>query len=471
MAFEFKLPDIGEGVVEGEIVSWKVTVGQDVAEDQPLVEVMTDKATVEIPSPRAGTISALNGAEGDVVAVGAVIVVIDEGGESTVRLSADELPTATEDDEALSDKAAAMGRGADGAALAASAVGDESKATTAAPVVAQPSAPAKAPATDNRPTNGGGGAAAWSLPSARPDGGKVLATPATRRLARERGIDLGQVAGSGPQGRVTKSDLIAFTEGRTAPSAGGGGGGLQLNHTPVPPGSGPEERVPVRGLRRKISEAMVRSSLTIPHFSYVDEVDMTELVALRREVNESLVAQGKGKVSYLPFIMKALWIAFADFPTVNALYDNTTDEIVIKKYFNCGLATDTPQGLYVSVIRDIPGKSVVELAEDLRAVTARVRDGKASREDLTDSTFTITSIGNIGGLFATPIINYPEVAILGVNKIMERPVVRDGEVVVRSMTHLSPSFDHRVVDGAVGARFVTRLKELLETPGLILAHL
>ncbi|MBN93319.1 MAG: dienelactone hydrolase [Deltaproteobacteria bacterium] len=462
MAFEFKLPDIGEGVVEGEIVAWKVSVGQEVAEDEPLVEVMTDKATVEIPSPRAGTISALNGGEGDVVAVGAVIVVIDEGGESTVRLSADELPTASEDDEALSDKAANMGR-------------EESGLAQVAAPVPSPSAPAPAssssePAPDVRPTNGGG-ASSWSVPPSRPSGGKVLATPATRRLARERGIDLSQVVGSGPQGRVTKSDLIAFSEGRTAPTVGGGGGGLQLSHAPVPPGSGPEERVPVRGLRRKISEAMVRSSLTIPHFSYVDEVDMTELVSLRREVNESLLAQGKSKVSYLPFIMKALWIAFEDFPTVNALYDNTTDEIVVKKYFNCGLATDTPQGLYVSVIRDIPGKSIVELADELRAVTARVREGKATREDLTDSTFTITSIGNIGGLFATPIINYPEVAILGVNKIIERPVVRDGQVVVRSMTHLSPSFDHRVVDGAVGARFVTRLKELLETPGLILAHL
>jgi len=471
MAFEFKLPDIGEGVVEGEIVAWKVAVGQDVAEDQPLVEVMTDKATVEIPSPRAGTITALNGAEGEVVAVGAVIVVIDEGGESTVRLSADEIPTASADDEALSDKAAAMGRGGEGVAPVAAASGDDKGLTVPPPEA--PSAPsAEAPPASARPANGGGAAASWSLPSSVARGGKVLATPATRRLARERGIDLGQVVGSGPQGRVTRSDLIAFSEGRTSPTSGAaGGGGLQLNHSPVPPGSGPEERVAVRGLRRKISEAMVRSSLTIPHFSYVDEVDMTELVALRREVNESLVAQGKGKVSYLPFIMKALWIAFAEFPTVNALYDNTTDEIVIKKYFNCGLATDTPQGLYVSVIRDIPGKSIVELSEDIREVTARVRSGKATRDDLSDSTFTITSIGNIGGLFATPIINYPEVAILGVNKIIERPVVRDGAIVVRSMTHLSPSFDHRVVDGAVGARFVTKLKDLLETPGLILAQI
>ena len=204
---------------------------------------------------------------------------------------------------------------------------------------------------------------------------------------------------------------------------------------------------------------------TIPHFSYVDEVDMTELVNLRRRVNASLKARGEDKVSYLPFIMKACWIAFDDHPEVNALYDNTTGEIVYKHYFNCGLATDTPQGLYVSVVQDIPNKSITQLAQDIRDVTGRVRAGKASREDLTDSTFTITSIGNIGGLFATPIINYPEVAILGVNKIVERPVVRNGEVVVRHMTHLSPSFDHRVVDGANAARFTSRLKELLENPG------
>jgi len=313
-----------------------------------------------------------------------------------------------------------------------------------------------------------------ALPKARPDGAKILATPATRRVARELKIDLATVTGTGPSGRVTKADVVAHSEGRIAPTVGSapaGSAAFGVTHSPVPPGSGPEERVKVRGLRRKISEAMVRSSLTIPHFAYVDEVDMTELVGLRKRVNANLVAQGGSKVSYLPFIMKALWLAFKDYPEVNALYDNTTDEVVYKKYFNCGLATDTPQWLYVSVIRDIPGKSITELGQEIKDVVGRVRDGKASREDLSDSTFTITSIGNIGGLFATPIINYPEVAILGVNKIVERPVVREGEVVVRHMTHLSPSFDHRVVDGANAARFVTRLKQLLEEPGLILAHL
>jgi len=450
MAFEFRLPDIGEGVVEGEIVSWKVAVGDVVAEDQPLVEVMTDKATVEIPSPTAGTVSSLTGGEGDVIEVGQVFLVIDEGdsgSESTLRLDPAEAVDSTESSPEVAE------------AAAKAAAPKKTKSPKAAV-----------------PSNGSAAPVVMTLPQARPSGSKILATPATRRIARELDLDLAFVVGTGPGGRVTKSDVVAHSEGRVpptgAPSASGGGGaGLGFTHTPVPPGSGPEERVAVRGLRRKISQAMVRSSLTIPHFSYVDEVDMTELVNLRKRVNEQLVASGGSKVSYLPFIMKALWIAFADHPEVNALYDNTTDEVVYKKYFNCGLATDTPQGLYVSVIRDIPGKSIRELGQEIKDVVTRVREGKASRDDLSDSTFTITSIGNIGGLFATPIINYPEVAILGVNKITARPVVRDGEIVVRQMTHLSPSFDHRVVDGANGARFVSRLKVLLEEPGLILANM
>ncbi len=436
--FNFKLPDIGEGVVEGEIVSWKVQVGDDVAEDQPLVEVMTDKATVEIPSPRAGTVTDLRGGEGDVIEVGAVFVVLDEGGGAAAPKAA---PKA---------------------------------APNAAPVAAAPAptpAPAATPAAAApKPPTNGASVPSYSLPAA-PSGGKVLATPATRRVARELGVDLGAVTGTGPSGRITKSDVVAFSEGRSAPTASTGGASLGFTHTPVPPGSGPEERRKLIGLRRKISEQMVRSALTIPHFCYVDEVDMTELVAMRKATNAALVQAGRSKVSYLPFIMKALWVAFEDHPEVNALFDNTTGEVVTKKYFHCGLATDTDKGLFVSVVKDVPGRSIADLGDEIVAVTERVRSGRATPSDLTDSTFTITSIGNIGGLFATPIINYPEVAILGVNRIVERPVVKDGAIVARHMMHLSPSFDHRVVDGANAARFVSRLKQLLENPGLLMAHL
>ena len=435
--FQFKLPDIGEGVVEGEIVSWKVRVGDAVKEDQPLVEVMTDKATVEIPSPRAGTVTELRGAEGDVVAVGAVIVVLETG------------------------------------------VGSPPAPRPVRTVIG-PVALAAAPVPVSLPTPDIA-AETVSLPpiAAVRSSGKVLATPATRRAAREFGVELAQVSGSGPSGRITRADLVAWKEGRRSPVATPiqtglvAGSGLSFVHIPVPPGSGPEQRIKVRGLRRKIAESMVRSAMSIPHFSYVDEVDMTDLVRLRKQINDDLHARGRGedKLSYLPFIIKALQIAFVDFPEVNSLYDATTEEIVQKGYFHCGLATDSPQGLYVSVIRDVEKKNLLQLGRDLKDVVGRVRAGRGSREDLTDSTFTITSIGNIGGLFATPIINYPEVAILGVNKIVERPVVRHGQIVARQMTYLSPSFDHRVVDGANAARFVSRLKELLENPGLIMAVL
>lgn len=432
--FNFKLPDIGEGVVEGEIVAWKVAVGDVVIEDQPLVEVMTDKATVEIPSPRAGTVVNLQGGEGDVIEVGSVFVVLDDGSAGAAA------PVAKVE-----------------AAPAPAVEAPKVEAPKAAPVAAAPKNGAARPS--------------YALPAAPARGGKVLATPATRRVARELGVELGDVTGTGPSGRITKSDVVAHSEGRSAPTAGGGGAGLGFTHTAVPPGTGPETRKKVIGLRRKISESMVRSALTIPHFCYVDEVDMTELVELRKKTNVSLVAAGRNKVSYLPFIMKALWVAFQDFPEVNALYDNTTGEVVYKQYFNCGMATDTPRGLYVSVVKNIPGLSIADLGDEIRAVTGRVRDGKASPADLSDGTFTITSIGNIGGLFATPIINYPEVAILGVNKISERPVVKDGQIVARHMMHLSPSFDHRIVDGANAARFVSRLKDLLENPGLLMAYL
>lgn len=425
MAYEFKLPEIGEGVVEGEIVSWKVEVGDTVAVDHPLVEVMTDKATVEIPSPEAGVVMELRGAEGDAVSVGEVILVLAQEGAS-----------------------------APAPEPAAAPAPEPEPAPAAAEPAPQPEAP-RAPRRERKASDA-----------------KVLATPATRAAARELDVDLGQVTGTGPRGRITKADVLAWAEGRKAPAAEAApSSSLPFDHLPVPPGSGPEERVKLIGLRRKIAESMVRSSMTIPHFSYVDEVDLTELVTLRKRVNDKLVARGGQKLSYLPYIMKACWIAFGDHPEVNALYDNTTGEVVYKKYFNCGLATDTGQGLYVSVIRDVPERSVVELGQQIREVTARVRAGKARREDLTDSTFTITSIGNIGGLFATPIINYPEVAILGVNKIVPRPMVVDGEIQVRQMMHLSPSFDHRIVDGANAARFVSRVKELLETPGLLLATL
>lgn len=421
MAFEFRLPDIGEGVVEGEIVRWLVSPGDAVREDQPIVEVMTDKATVEISSPRAGKVLTAAGGPGDIVKVHSVILTLDtEGGE--------EIP--------------------EPAPVAAPAAG-----AAAPPARAAAAAPAPRPAAPS--------AGAPPRPS-----GKVLATPATRHLARELGVDIGRATGTGDGGRVTKDDVRAL-------QAGGGGTGempTPLGRPPAPPVARPlapepatEERIPIRGLRKRIYEAMVASKTTIPHFSYVDECDMSALVDLRSRWKPAAERRGV-KLTYLPFFLKALVAAFRDFPELNAWCDDAAQELVVKKVFHIGVSTDTPSGLFVAVVRDCDRKSILEIARDLHDVVERVRQGKASREDLTGSTFTVTSVGNFGGMFATPIINKPEVAILGLNRIHERPVVRDGQVVVRPMMYLSPSFDHRVIDGAVGARFTNRLKALLESP-------
>lgn len=421
MAFEFRLPDIGEGVVEGEIVRWLVSPGDAVREDQPIVEVMTDKATVEISSPRAGKVLAAAGGPGDIVKVHSVILTLDTGAGEAVPEPA---PVA--------------------AAVAGTAVPPVRPAAAARPAAPSAGAP-------TRPS------------------GKVLATPATRHLARELGVDIGRATGTGDGGRVTQDDVRALQAG------GGGTGALPAPPgrpaaPPAPPAARPlapepatEERIPIRGLRKRIYEAMVASKTTIPHFSYVDECDMSALVDLRSRWKPAAERRGV-KLTYLPFFLKALVAAFRDFPELNAWCDDAAQELVVKKVFHIGVSTDTPSGLFVAVVRDCDRKSILEIARDLHDVVERVRQGKAGREDLTGSTFTVTSVGNFGGMFATPIINKPEVAILGLNRIHDRPVVRDGQIVVRPMMYLSPSFDHRVIDGAVGARFTNRLKALLESP-------
>ncbi len=426
MAFEFRLPDIGEGVVEGEIVRWLVKVGEEVREDQPLVEVMTDKATVEISSPKAGRVLEARGGEGDIIKVHSVLVVLDVGGGSQIAPAAEAPPSPP-----VLVSAAAPG--------VSGAVGGPAPAATSRPV--SPPSPASLAASTS---------------------GKVLATPATRAAARDLGVDLGKVPGSGDGGRVLKTDVLAFAAA----------GGPSSAPAPLPPSASSsrplalaaaDERVPIRGLRKRIYDAMVASKTTIPHFCYVDEVDMSALSALREQWKGP--AEKKGvKITYLPFVMKALQAAFLDFPTLNAWVDDASAEMVLKKSIHLGVSTDTPNGLYVAVVREIEHKSILEVARDLQAVVARVRDGKGTREDLSGSTFTITSVGNFGGMFATPIINKPEVAILGLNRIHERPVVREGQIVIRPMMYVSSSFDHRVIDGAVAARFTNRMKELLENP-------
>jgi pyruvate dehydrogenase E2 component (dihydrolipoamide acetyltransferase) len=297
--------------------------------------------------------------------------------------------------------------------------------------------------------------------------GKVLAAPATRRRARELGIDLTSVTATGPRGRVTNDDLAAAANGPAVTSRPAAAAPAAPRFQPVSVAAAPagrvEERIPFRGLRRKIAEAMTRSKSTAAHFTYVDDLDVTDLVKMRNEVKRMYADQGIN-VTYMPFIMKAIVAAMRVFPTMNCSLDETANELVIKKYYNFGIATDTDSGLIVPVVKDVDRKTIPELAKDIQDVSARTRTGKVTIDDLTGGTFTITNAGNIGGLFATPVINFPEVAILGVHAIKDTPVIRDGQIVVGKKMYLSVSIDHRLVDGATGARWMNVVKENLEQP-------
>jgi pyruvate/2-oxoglutarate dehydrogenase complex dihydrolipoamide acyltransferase (E2) component len=293
-------------------------------------------------------------------------------------------------------------------------------------------------------------------------GEKALASPAVRHAARSAGLDVNAVPGSGKSGRVTRADIDAFV---AHPSAVVAPPGLQA---PAPREG--DERIKIIGLRRKIAEKMVQAYRTAPHFTYVDEVDCSKLVALRKAINPMAEARG-AKLSYLPFIFKALAITFREFPTVNATMDEEDFALILRRDVNIGIATDTDAGLYVPVLKHVDQMSLVEIALGIADLTARTRANKVRVDELSGGTFTVTSVGNIGGRFATPILNHPEVAILGVNQIHDRPVAIDGKVEVRPMMYLSPSFDHRVIDGAVAARFVSALKRLLEQPEALLLDL
>ena len=402
--YEFKLPDIGEGVVEGEVVRWLVKEGDLLAQDQPMVEVMTDKATVEIPAPRPGRVAKRLFAEGDRCPVGKVLIIIDlEGGagQATAPAGAPEVPAS------------------------------------------RPNAPAAAVTAAAARASGSGGA--------------VLATPATRKLARDIGVDIHAVAATGPAGRVTSDDVRAHKQDGRAPAAS----------QPVPgravPSAG-DKRVPFRGVRKKIAETLAKSKFTAPHATYVEEVDCTELVSLRAAVNGRA---GGAKVSYLPFIIKATVAALKKFPQMNAMLDDAAGEIVQWGHVHMGLATATGSGLIVPVVRDADKKSLAELSGQIAHLADATRTGKATREELTGSTFTITSLGAWGGVMATAIINPPEVAILGVHRIAKRPAVVADAIVIRDLMNLSISFDHRVVDGFDAAQFVGEIKRQLEAPAAL----
>jgi pyruvate dehydrogenase E2 component (dihydrolipoamide acetyltransferase) len=486
----FKLPDVGEGVAEGELVRWLVGEGQDIEEDQPLAEVETDKALVDLPSPFAGTVVELHAEEGEMVPVGTVIVSVDVGGDGDAEGGTD--------------------------VTAESVSGDDE--------------------------------------AAAPSDGRVFAPPHTRRLARELGVDLARVEGSGPGGRVTDADVRAAAEGETEPSASTGPDatsvvqapddeagahresadavteaaaavtgaerdrtlaapatrrlavdlGVDLDAVPTDerrdgeafvtpemvrefaageeatadaeptasaPADGPQpgDRIPYRGVRRAIGEQMERAKYTAPHVTHTDEVDVTRLVETKADL-EPYAAEAGVSLTYLPFVMRAVTRALREFPRVNASLDEDAEEIVLHDDYNVGVATATDAGLMVPVVEDVAGKGLLELAAETATKVERARDRSIDREEMQGGTFTITNVGVIGGEYATPIVNYPEVAILALGKVAERPRVVDGEVVPRYTLPLSLSVDHRVVDGAVAARFTNRVMALLAAPARLLVE-
>jgi pyruvate dehydrogenase E2 component (dihydrolipoamide acetyltransferase) len=395
MAYEFKLPDIGEGVAEGEIVRWLVTEGDALAQDQPMVEVMTDKATVEIATPRAGIVLERRFKEGQRCPVGDVLIVIDTAG-----------------------------------------------ATTGTPEVSS---------MDKTP----------GPVSVGPADESVLAMPATRRLARELGVDLAHVRGSGPGGQITAADVRAATVGATPDKD------LDDQLTPGPTNvSSGDVRIPFRGVRRMIAEHMVQTQRQVAQFTYVEEIDCTELVELRNKAEARLAGHGI-KLTYLPFFVKAAVEALKKHPQLNATLDEPAGEIVQRREYHIGIGAQTPEGLMVPVIRHADRRSLSNLAREVDRLGVAAKNGRVSQRDLGGSTFTITSLGALGGIVATPIVNYPEVAILAIHKITKRPVVVEDKIVARDMMNLSLSVDHRLVDGHDAAAFVAEMKASLETPGLI----
>jgi len=415
-----KMPDVGEGVAEAEIVEWHVKVGQSVLEDQILAAVMTDKATVEIPSPVAGTVTALGGEVGSVLAVGAELVRLDvtSGG--------------TED-------------------------------VVAAPKqVAAPAPPAPAPKSQEAPASAAEAAPRAPRPAVepvalvpRPAVARPVASPAVRRRARDAGVDLRQVRGSGPAGRIGHEDLDAFLRG----SAGAASGGGRVANTGV-------ETIKMVGLRRRIAQKMAESKRRIAHFSYVEEIDVTAVEELRATLNAQDRADHP-RLTLMPFLMQALVKAIADFPEMNALYDDEAETIERHGGIHIGIATQTPAGLLVPVVRHCEARGLWDFAAEVRRLAEAARQGTATRAELSGSTITITSLGPLGGIVTTPVINRPEVAIIGVNRQVVRPLWQGAQFVPRTMMNLSSSFDHRVIDGYVAARFVQRIKALLEAPATL----
>lgn len=429
---EVKLPDIGEGVTEGEMVKWLVKIGDTVKADQPIAEVMTDKATVEVPSPFAGVVKEFKVNAGDIIPIESTMLVLE--------LSAAGVANATP------------------------------KSTATAASTGAVSGASPAPAFASKPPNGSVQVTVFP-PAAEL---RVLATPATRRLAREMNVDLNQMTGSGLAGRVTREDVMS--------QSGGASTSVQVNYSPSAHQSTQkiampatqkilsrnsvqaEERIPMRGIRRKIAEQMQKTKQIVPHFTIMDEANVTELVRLRAQSKE--VGEKYGvKVTYLPFVMKALISTLREFPMFNSSIDDAAGEIVQKNYYNIGFAADTPNGLLVPVIKNADQKTVLELSKEINLLGQKARDGKLSLDEMKGATITITNIGSVGGSYATPIINHPEVAIIGMYKLDWKPVYKDGVFVPTQVMNFTATCDHRLIDGAVAANFLKAFLKRIENVG------
>jgi 2-oxoisovalerate dehydrogenase E2 component (dihydrolipoyl transacylase) len=431
--YVFKMPDLGEGTVEAEVVAWHIKVGDMVQEDQVMAEVMTDKAAVEVPAPVSGKVVAINGQPGDMVRVGSELVVFD---------------TAAADDDVVAPAGP-------GVALSHVAAGeDRRESAQIEPAPAREPSPAlrTTPPIDAVALKGDVGEVS----------GRVKASPATRRKAREAGIDLRQVPGSGPSGRIMPKDFEAVMSG-AAPV--GKNGGPAAAPSLLRQRSGTDE-VKVIGVRRVIAQRMTDAARTIPHFSYVEEVDVTELESLRAHLNAK-APKGTPALTYLPFLAAALARVLEEFPQCNAHYDAERNVLVRHRPVHLGVATQTADGLKVPVVRHAEARTLWDLSDEIRRVSEAAKGGKASREELSGSTITITSLGRMGGIVSTPIINAPEMGIIGVNKAIDRPVVLDGAIAIRRIMNLSSSFDHRFVDGYDAAAMILALKDLLEHPATI----
>ncbi|MFZ0443472.1 MAG: dihydrolipoamide acetyltransferase family protein [Bacillus sp. (in: firmicutes)] len=431
MSFQFKMPDIGEGIHEGEIVKWFVKPGDKVQEDDVLCEIQNDKAVVEIPSPVEGTVEEVLVGEGTVATVGQVLIKFDAPGyeDLVFKGGEDEAPEEAKAEEKVE--------------------ASQPEAATTAPV-------AQAEVDPNR---------------------RIIAMPSVRKYAREKGVNIGQVAGSGDNGRILKSDIDAFLNGGASvaqeapetPEVTETAAETTTASVAIPTGTYPETREKMSGIRKMIAKAMVNSKHTAPHVTLMDEVDVTKLVAHRKKFKE--VAANKGiKLTFLPYVVKALTSALREFPALNTSLDDETQEIVHKHYYNIGIAADTDKGLLVPVVKDADRKSIFNISNEINELAGKARDGKLAPDEMKGASCTISNIGSAGGQWFTPVINHPEVAILGIGRIAEKPIVKDGEIVAAPVLALSLSFDHRMIDGATGQNALNHIKRLLNDPELLLVE-